>query len=647
MSRARGVPLHPALRGASGAGSAGPFRRRCPLTFVFHSSTLLDVIPPVPNGLRMPEPSAASSRVRSAAAAQAVVPAAPPPVALLFLRGRDADGRIQRLVTARRALRPALGALALPLVKRRLYETLGFRCLGDYARERLGVPAQAVREWARVGEALAGLPQLRAAVLSGEVSWSVARQAVAHASPETDEAFVHSLRGRTVHAAEEMLRAAFGPEQPGEERDTGEEEEDGERAERVRVCVPLPAADHGRWLAALELARRMAGEALPVWECAEDIAAEALGSIPPECIAQAGAANEISRAAAGRAPAPQCAATERPACEHGLRQEAFGLLRWDHGFSVSNRGFAILNQGVAIPNLDPGRLAAWAESVSAHAIDRALRRAMKGLQRIDHDLGHLLRQLLDRKLYRELGFRSFERYVQERVDVSPRTARRWVCLARLGPAGSAVASALRSAEISPKQADVIAAAVPPEQRAEAVAFARGVTLRGLEAALGARGTARVAITFTAPQEAANVFLLALAAARLHLGAAQRQRSRQAGTEALLWILEHAIETWTEHGAQFDDYADFTRDGFRCTAPGCTARRSLQSHHVIFRSAGGPDEPSNRTTLCAFHHLRGVHAGTIACRGRAPEGLVFELGLRAAGPPLLRTRRGDVLVGAAS
>ena len=87
----------------------------------------------------MSELSAASSRVRSAAAAQAVAPAAPPLVALLFLRGRDADGRIQRLVTGRRTLRPALGTLALPLVKRRLYEQLGFRCLGDYGRERLGV----------------------------------------------------------------------------------------------------------------------------------------------------------------------------------------------------------------------------------------------------------------------------------------------------------------------------------------------------------------------------------------------------------------------------------------------------------------------------------------------------------------------------
>jgi hypothetical protein len=43
------------------------------------------------------------------------------------------------------------------------------------------------------------------------------------------------------------------------------------------------------------------------------------------------------------------------------------------------------------------------------------------------------------------------------------------------------------------------------------------------------------------------------------------------------------------------------------------------------SAGGPDEPWNRTTLCAFHHQRVVHTGLLRIRGRAPEALVFELG----------------------
>jgi hypothetical protein len=98
-----------------------------------------------------------------------------------------------------------------------------------------------------------------------------------------------------------------------------------------------------------------------------------------------------------------------------------------------------------------------------------------------------------------------------------------------------------------------------------------------------------------------------------------------------------ITTWVAAGARFRDYADFTRDGFRCTVPGCTARRNLQSHHVRFRSQGGVDEAWNRTTLCAHHHQRGVHGGTVTIRGRAPDALEYALGPE----PAERFRSGDV------
>ena len=105
------------------------------------------------------------------------------------------------------------------------------------------------------------------------------------------------------------------------------------------------------------------------------------------------------------------------------------------------------------------------------------------------------------------------------------------------------------------------------------------------------------------------------------------------------VLDHAIATWLEAGEQFEDYADFERDGFRCTVPGCTARRNLQSHHIWFRSHCGPDVAWNRTTLCAYHHHRGVHrrgrhTGSLRIRGQAPDGLIYELGVG-------RFRSGDV------
>jgi hypothetical protein len=167
-----------------------------------------------------------------------------------------------------------------------------------------------------------------------------------------------------------------------------------------------------------------------------------------------------------------------------------------------------------------------------------------------------------------------------------------------------------------------------------------VTLRRLEAEVAAAAPATERVRFLAPPEVAAVFRAALAAVRVHLADAAGRPAPPA--RALAWMLDHAITSWLEQGAAFDDYADFTRDGFRCTTPGCTARRNLHSHHILFRSARGPDEPWNRTTLCAFHHQRGVHGGVMSCHGRAPDGLVFALGIHPEGAALLRARSGDVL-----
>jgi hypothetical protein len=70
----------------------------------------------------------------------------PSRAALIFLRGRDADGRLGELVRARATVRPRLGALAEAVLRQRAYEKLGFRCLGDWSRERIGVGVRAVSE---------------------------------------------------------------------------------------------------------------------------------------------------------------------------------------------------------------------------------------------------------------------------------------------------------------------------------------------------------------------------------------------------------------------------------------------------------------------------------------------------------------------
>ncbi len=474
--------------------------------------------------------------------------------ALATLRGRDADGRLRELLARRARLRPQLAALAEAMVSRRGYEALGFRCLGDWSRERIGVGGRAVREWARVWGALGGLPLLRRAVLAGEISWTVARKVVGLATPENEAACLETVRGRTVRAVETLLRAV--------KAGAGSEDEDGLERVAVRIeCAPELLA---RWHAALELARRVAGEELPVWEAAEAIAAEAAASW---------GSPEVGPATA---PARRTPVAEPDRAE-GLRARRWPGLRWG---------------GMGDPVDEPEALA----DASPRSLDRQFRAAIAFLQRVDLELGRLLRQLLDRRLYRELGFASFEEYVRERLDLAPRTARRLVRIARAELTAPRVASAFREGRITLLQAEALL------RGAGTVEEALGVTIRKLQEGVKPR------LEFHAPPEVASLFQAMVFAFGLER------------------VLEHAIASWLQAGRAFRDYADFERDGWRCTVPACSARRNLHSHHVVFRSAGGPDVPANRTTLCAWHHLRGVHEGRIVIRGRAPEALLYRLGV---------------------
>ena len=53
------------------------------------------------------------------------------------------------------------------------------------------------------------------------------------------------------------------------------------------------------------------------------------------------------------------------------------------------------------------------------------------------------------------------------------------------------------------------------------------------------------------------------------------------------------------------------------------------------SRGGGNGRANRITLCAWHHLRGIHAGRVRAEGEAPDAITWEIGVRAGRRPLLR------------
>ncbi|HEY3998521.1 MAG TPA: hypothetical protein VGO93_06625 [Candidatus Xenobia bacterium] len=105
------------------------------------------------------------------------------------------------------------------------------------------------------------------------------------------------------------------------------------------------------------------------------------------------------------------------------------------------------------------------------------------------------------------------------------------------------------------------------------------------------------------------------------------------TQCVELLLNHFLSTWARVAMKAArENPILERDSWQCVTPGCTSRTSLQGHHVMFKSQGGSDKAENQGAICACHHLRGIHQGRLRARGQAPDGLVWETGIRPDGVP---------------
>ena len=293
-----------------------------------------------------------------------------------------------------------------------------------------------------------------------------------------------------------------------------------------------------------------------------------------------------------------------------------------------------------------------------------MRAVLHAMRRIDWQVGRLLRVFLDRRLYRLMLFPSANRYVTERLGLSPRKARALVALERKTWTTPGLEDAYRAGDLSWVRALAILPVVSESTGGAWIARAQAVTVRRLldevEWALVARdgvepiepppaGAALVAserqtcahddweypdaeITFRAPVSVVALFRTAI------LSFAPPTYGLWQGFERLL---RHVKAEWEAQPRHRDPI--FARDGWRCAVPACTSRRNLHDHHIVFRSRGGDNARDNRITVCAWHHLRGIHAGRVRAWGEAPDGVTWELGVRPGYWPLLRLQ-GDRYVG---
>jgi hypothetical protein len=521
-------------------------------------------------------------------------------------RDRDDDARLldthlRRLARQEALCRRVLGRLARSLLQRHGHHKLGFARLGDYARERLGLSAREVQELARVADGLDGLPEIARAFEQGSLSWTHVRLLVTVATAETEARWLATARGCTVRRLEAIITG-------------GTLDSDGaiDGEPRVRFWLRCPRRVRALWREAAELASRMSGEELPVWRAAEAIGAEGLSS-----------------AAALEVPEPPRA----------------------HSSPAEGEPVVWAAVDAAVP-ADVEALLLGADYLSPFVLDGRLRAALRAMQRIDFQTGHLLRLVADRRLYRWLGFASLAVYVRERLGISTRKGRALVALERKGARAPALAEAYREGRISWLRALTIL----PVAGEAWVTRAQEVTVRRLVAEVewaldaeepgpppaGSRLTRMPArqmrahdvdaeVTFMGPASVIGLLRVAVAAFR---GPAEPSWR---GLEKLLL---HVTTEWERQPRHPDPV--FARDGWRCAVPACSSRRNLHDHHIVFRSQGGGNERDNRVSVCAWHHLRGLHAGRVRAWGRAPHDVTWEVGVGLGHPPLFRAR-GDYYV----
>jgi hypothetical protein len=166
----------------------------------------------------------------------------------------------------------------------------------------------------------------------------------------------------------------------------------------------------------------------------------------------------------------------------------------------------------------------------------------------------------------------------------------------------------------PLSADVCLRLRLPEDLAHAF-------LRALEAARTRADAIAAAIPWQEPWSAETP--ASLRAAHLFSGSAR-------GSPAwvgLLALLDEYTDTWDDPRGFPRRVWDaiYSRAGWRCEAPGCTARVCIEDHHLIYRSRQGSNDAWNQLCLCHAHHQLGVHGELARCRGRAPLQVTWRLG----------------------
>ncbi len=482
---------------------------------------------------------------------------------------------------------------------------LGYTNLGDYVREELSLAPRTAKEWAKLARDLRTRPVLKAAVRAGEVDIKKAVAIVDVAVGDSEAEWVERAKRDTVRG----LRAAARGDSAAV---AAAAEEEGEKRWH-RIVIDLAPEEREVVDRALDVAGKVLRANTPKWQRVEAIAQEYLGSHPdprpPAEVAGDGAGVSSSGpghdiyALLGIGPSKPS-----PELREWLERE---YDRWSYLHSADPM---------------PAPEAGVDDRDGALRIHERLLELASMRQGWDELVGHLSMLLINTGLWRDMKFLDVDHYATERLGMSGRAVEQRAWLERRLWNFPALRRAMRDGRLGYEQARLVARCSSPAFIDAWIAKAEKMKVvelaRAVEADEEAQMCARKEWAARLPEDVHQVFSAACRAVR---AAAQEWIG---ASKCLVVMCQHFIDTYEVETRRPNTPATraMERDRGLCTCPGCS-KAADHVHHIKYRSHGGGDEEENLTSLCAAHHLHGVHDGYVRVRGAAPEGLEWDLRVR--------------------
>jgi hypothetical protein len=507
-----------------------------------------------------------------------------PRQALAIARGLDA--LLCNISSGYNALELAIGDGLAALDTGRRAMDLGHSNVGDYAREELGLNASTAAKKARLARKLRDRPKVREALRRGEITPRKAEILVPAAVGDQQTHWIVRAKTETVRA---LKKAVKGPPDPDDE-------------ELMSVTAAIAAGKQAVVQEGLRWGGIVLGQRSTKAQRVEAWGQEYYGGhpVPPE---DAGA--ECIDEAEFRKRCDDEVESLKERLEHESRLWA------------------------ELAAVDPLQAIEFSGEVDPWRIDAELKRLVELLNRWDEVFGHIAALFKRNAAWEPLDFVNFGHYCEERLGMARRTVLQRVALEDALRRIPLLRQALREKAITYEKARVIARhwdAGRAQEMRPLIAMAQAMTCVELREALAIKAEeqmcAHEVFTLIAPPDIFDLLKDTLRMAR-----AIAKRSISLGM-CLVEMAEHFVVVWKAHvkDRMTKRKRIFARDRHRCQVPGCS-RPAVQQHHLEFRSHGGSDDESNQLSLCAAHHLFGIHDQRMSVTGKAPDELVWRFGLR--------------------